>query len=309
MKRSNSSDGSERAKSPWTSDGANNFVIATPGEVSPMPSDEEADPESDQEGDRLPARCLAETSFKACALGGEGFAGDRDETRPWSTARIRKRPGMTRAEIAEAEAAMLLSARHECSVRELVQIHRRELMESLLERITRNAVDGQGSTNSVLYVCTRADASAAWQYEHIRAFSNELSELAVSLKDVCTFVTCPQMKATDEWMYLCAAHKTPRECCAIDYIVHTLDGTAALLNSNKWFPREGAINEASIKYFQSITRRLYRILSHCYFHHRDVFDLFEVQRHLCFRFVRFAEEYDLIPHKLLIIPHDAFHHR
>lgn len=38
------------------------------------------------------------------------------------------------------------------------------------------------------------------------------------------------MKATDEWLYLCAAHKAPKECCAIDYIIHTLDGTAALLN-------------------------------------------------------------------------------
>jgi hypothetical protein len=54
------------------------------------------------------------------------------------------------------------------------------------------------------------------------------AELAVTLKDACTAETCAQMKATDEWMYLCAAHKQPQECCAIDYIVHTLDGTAGL---------------------------------------------------------------------------------
>jgi hypothetical protein len=235
---------------------------------------------------------------------------------------------MTRAEIAEAEAAMLSSvrfsdasvlmetytdfgdapcvhasvgtatrkapancwaadcgqARHECSVRELVDIHKRELMTSLMESAQKRA------ESDSFYDCPRDTARAAWQYEHIRGFSIELSELAVALKDACTVETCPQMKATDEWMYLCAAHKQPQECCAIDYIVHTLDGTAALLNSNKWFPRRGgAVPEASFKYFQSITRRLYRILSHCYFHHRDVFDVVEQQRHLCFRFVRFAQ--------------------
>lgn len=175
-------------------------------------------------------------------------------------------------------------ARHECSVRELVDIHKRELMASLMESAQKRA-----ETES-FYDCPRDTARAAWQYEHIRGFSIELSELAVALKDACTVETCPQMKATDEWMYLCAAHKQPQECCAIDYIVHTLDGTAALLNSNKWFPRRGgAVPEASFKYFQSITRRLYRILSHCYFHHRDVFDVFEQQRHLCFRFVCFAQ--------------------
>jgi hypothetical protein len=80
------------------------------------------------------------------------------------------------------------------------------------------------------------------------------------------------MKATDEWLYLCAAHKTPKECCAIDYIIHTLDGTAALLNSDKYFPSRVSISESSLKYFQSIARRLYRVFSHAYFHHRDLFD-------------------------------------
>jgi hypothetical protein len=83
---------------------------------------------SDQEG--MPARRLAETAFDACGVGDDGAAGEGEEggavaARPWTTARIRKRPGMTRAEIAEAEAGMLAAARHECSVRELVDIHKR----------------------------------------------------------------------------------------------------------------------------------------------------------------------------------------
>lgn len=44
------------------------------------------------------------------------------------------------------------------------------------------------------------------------------------------------MTATDQWIFLCAAHKTPKECTAIDYTRHTLDGAACLLNSNKYFP-------------------------------------------------------------------------
>ena len=57
---------------------------------------------------------------------------------------------------------------------------------------------------------------------------------------------------------------------------------------------------------QSITRRLYRILSHCFFHHREVFDMVEEKCHLCHRFVDFAETFDLIPKKLLIIPAASF---
>ena len=122
-------------------------------------------------------------------------------------------------------------ARNECSMRELVDIHNRELMARIFDTVNKApdrppaVLSGEG-----LYECPRAGiaALAGWQLEHIRAFAVELSELAVVLKDVCTPSACPQMKATDEWMYLCAAHKQPQECCAIDYIVHTLDGTAGL---------------------------------------------------------------------------------
>ncbi len=135
------------------------------------------------------------------------------------------------------------------------------------------------------------------------------------------------MKATDEWLYLCAAHKTPKECCAIDYIIHTLDGTAALLNSDKYFPSRVSIPESSLKYFQSIARRLYRVFSHAYFHHKDLFDQVcplpsplhplyliltltlvnkvENETRLCERFVRFSTRFKLIPKKLQIIP-DSF---
>lgn len=87
-----------------------------------------------------------------------------------------------------------------------------------------------------------------------REFCMELNNLAVNLQVhwvwfseiaasfsfwfqcECTADTCTQMTATDQWIFLCAAHKQPRECSAIDYTRHTLDGAACLLNSNKYFP-------------------------------------------------------------------------
>lgn len=44
-----------------------------------------------------------------------------------------------------------------------------------------------------------------------RRFTLELNFLVVALRDDCTKDSCPVMKATDEWQYLCAAHKTPKE--------------------------------------------------------------------------------------------------
>lgn len=64
----------------------------------------------------------------------------------------------------------------------------------------------------------------------------ELNGLAVELQTECLPDTCSQMTSTEQWIFLCAAHKTPKECPAIDYTRHTLDGAACLLNSNKYFP-------------------------------------------------------------------------
>ncbi|CAG0902335.1 unnamed protein product [Darwinula stevensoni] len=75
-----------------------------------------------------------------------------------------------------------------------------------------------------------------WKYEHLRQFCLELNGLAVQLQSECFPEQCSQMTATEQWIFLCAAHKTPKECPAIDYTRHTLDGAACLLNSNKYFP-------------------------------------------------------------------------
>ena len=111
-----------------------------------------------------------------------------------------------------------------------------------------------------------------WKYEHLRQFCLELNGLAVKLQSECHSDTCTQMTATEQWIFLCAAHKTPKECPAIDYTRHTLDGAACLLNSNKYFPSRVSIKESSVAKLGSVCRRIYRIFSHAYFSTCIMFD-------------------------------------
>ena len=141
-----------------------------------------------------------------------------------------------------------------------------------------------------------------WKYEHLRQFSMELNGLAVLLQGECQPETCTQMTATEQWIFLCAAHKTPKECPAIDYTRHTLDGAACLLNSNKYFPSRVSIKESSVAKLGSVCRRVYRIFSHAYFHHRSIFDSFEAATHLCRRFTVFVTKYNLMSKDNLIVP-------
>ncbi|XP_055022747.1 MOB-like protein phocein isoform X3 [Boleophthalmus pectinirostris] len=141
-----------------------------------------------------------------------------------------------------------------------------------------------------------------WKYEHLRQFCLELNGLAVKLQSECHPDTCTQMTATEQWIFLCAAHKTPKECSAIDYTRHTLDGAACLLNSNKYFPSRVSIKESSVAKLGSVCRRIYRIFSHAYFHHRQIFDKYENETFLCHRFTRFVMKYNLMSKDNLIVP-------
>ncbi|XP_014773220.1 MOB-like protein phocein [Octopus bimaculoides] len=141
-----------------------------------------------------------------------------------------------------------------------------------------------------------------WKYEHLRQFCMELNGLAVKLQNECNPDSCTQMTATEQWIFLCAAHKTPKECPAIDYTRHTLDGAACLLNSTKYFPSRVSIKESSVAKLGSVCRRVYRIFSHAYFHHRMLFDKFENETNLCRRFTTFVTKYNLMPKDSLIVP-------
>jgi len=144
-----------------------------------------------------------------------------------------------------------------------------------------------------------------WQYEHLRQFLIELNLLMVALSEECTPETCPKMTASNEWQYLCAAHRKTQDCAAIDYMSHTIDGSISLLTSAKHFGTRGSIPHDSGKYFQSMARRLYRIFAHVYYHHRDVFDRVEASSNLCVRFSHFVMRFQLMSPSMLLVPLDA----
>uniref|UniRef100_A0A0N4Z223 MOB-like protein phocein n=1 Tax=Parastrongyloides trichosuri TaxID=131310 RepID=A0A0N4Z223_PARTI len=144
-----------------------------------------------------------------------------------------------------------------------------------------------------------------WKYEHLRQFCMQLNGLAVMLQCECNPEGCPQMNATEQWLFLCAAHKEPKSCSAIDYTRHTLDGAATLLNSNRYFPSRVDIKDSSLSKIGSICRRVYRIFAHAYFHHRNCFDEFESETNLCQRFTIFVVKYNLMPQEHLIVPIDS----
>ncbi|KAI7872568.1 Mob1/phocein [Spinellus fusiger] len=140
-----------------------------------------------------------------------------------------------------------------------------------------------------------------WQYEHLRQICLELGLLVVALAPECTVEHCPDMKA-DGWQYLCAAHPATQSCPAFDYIIHTLDGATVLLNNTKYFPSRISVPEPSLKHFQSIARRIYRIFAHAYGHHREVYEFFENETFLYARFSLLFRKYELVPPSLVTIP-------
>ncbi|OCF45900.1 hypothetical protein I317_00388 [Kwoniella heveanensis CBS 569] len=144
-----------------------------------------------------------------------------------------------------------------------------------------------------------------WIYEHMRRIPIDLTPLVTALLPICNPTTCPEMKA-GEWLYLCSAHGGGAEqCSAIDYILHTLESTTGILNDPHNFPSRMQIPQASISRFPSLFRRLSRIFSHAYYHHRETFSLAEAETSLYARFLGLCEKYDLVGANLLPIPRSA----
>lgn len=137
-----------------------------------------------------------------------------------------------------------------------------------------------------------------WIYEQLRRIVLDFSTpwLTMLQKDCDKGKkpkSCEAMNA-DDWMYLCASHGEEKQCCAIDYIIHTLDGTTALLNSQRHFPSRTYIPNTSLRHFGSVSRRLSRIFVHAFEHHRDVFEACEADTALYARFIALVQTYDLI---------------
>ncbi|KAM5533925.1 hypothetical protein V8D89_012465 [Ganoderma adspersum] len=146
---------------------------------------------------------------------------------------------------------------------------------------------------------------ACWVYEQLRRLAQDLSHPLITMLQLeCTRGTCPEMKA-GEWLYLCVAHGNEgamEQCCAIDYILHTLDSATALLNSPRAFPSRLSVPHSSHRHFSSLARRLGRIFAHAYFHHREAFEQAEAESSLYARFLALTSKFDLVPAEFLVIP-------
>eukprot|EP00117_Sycon_ciliatum_P034691 scpid84765/ scgid26429/ MOB-like protein phocein; Mob1 homolog 3; Mps one binder kinase activator-like 3; Preimplantation protein 3 len=179
-----------------------------------------------------------------------------------------------------------------------------EQMESTLsvQQFIQQSIRRDTLDVDAMIMIPASQEEGVWKYEHLRQFCLELNDLTVLLQDECLPATCTKMMATDDWVFLCAAHKQPKECPAIDYTRHTLDGAAQLLNSNKYFPSRVTIKDSAVAKLGSICRRVYRIFAHAFFHHRHIFDQFEMETALCLRFTKFVKLYLLMTEDNLLVP-------
>ncbi|KAI8896411.1 hypothetical protein BC833DRAFT_528318 [Globomyces pollinis-pini] len=141
-----------------------------------------------------------------------------------------------------------------------------------------------------------------WKFYQVRQMCLQLNDLFCDLAFECNAQTCPEMKA-GKWKYLCAAHSETQACCAIDYMEHALEGTSIILSSDVFYPQTGILSEAADKTLKNAVRRLYRIFSHCWYHHKQIFLEFESKTSLYGRFLEFTTKtYRMIDEELVTIP-------
>jgi hypothetical protein len=150
-------------------------------------------------------------------------------------------------------------------------------------------------------------STTVWLFEQVRQICRDVGFLVAEFIDegACTPATCPRMQATDKYLFKCAAHQGNKDCCAIDYAVHTLEGAVSLLNSPKAFPNNLDIKASNITRFKTLVRRLYRVLAHAHFHHPAKFAAFERRTWLCHRMHLICAKYALCPKEQMIIPRRA----
>lgn len=153
-----------------------------------------------------------------------------------------------------------------------------------------------------LIECPPGIEEELWVYEHIRQVCLQLNTLVVRLQTHCLPTQCVNMQADGEEVYLCAAHKKPKECSAIDYVLHTLDGSCSVLNNSKLFPSRVTVKPSSMQRIEATARRIYRIFAHAYFKHKELFDAYESETKLCERFTKFALKHEVLTMDNLTIP-------
>ncbi|KAI5892081.1 uncharacterized protein SCHCODRAFT_02625253 [Schizophyllum commune H4-8] len=217
--------------------------------------------------------------------------------RPFRGARISSfYPVKTLPSLASLDSAFQLQEYISLLIR--LDVHDVERIVNLPEKSKNGDADG----------VKKADANVdqyCWIYEQLRRLAQDLTHpLCTMLQLECNRQTCPEMKA-GEWLYLCVAHGNDgamEQCCAIDYILHTIDSATALLNSPRAFPSRLQIPTSSHRHFSALARRLGRIFAHAYFHHREAFEQAEAESSLYARFLALTQKFDLVPAEFLVIP-------
>jgi hypothetical protein len=87
-------------------------------------------------------------------------------------------------------------------------------------------------------------------------------------------------------------------------MIHNLDQATSILLNIKHFQSRVSISET--KSLDTIVRRLYRLFSHTFHFHHEVFEEFEKDMHLCERFTLFSLKFGLLDETLVNIPKPAF---
>ena len=137
-----------------------------------------------------------------------------------------------------------------------------------------------------------------WQMESLRSIIKCLNLLISFIGPSCTELTCPLMCATPDWEFLCAAHSNkPRKCCAIDYMIHTITNASMTLNDSELFPSRSSVPAKSISHFSSISRRLYRLFAHAYYHHQEIFVKWELSTGTTKKFLQLVSDFNLMDSK------------
>ena len=171
------------------------------------------------------------------------------------------------------------------------------VMEELVEDYIRR---GQHDIGVYTRVPDRA-AVAAFQLCAIKQILIRIDTMIIARlvrEKTCTPASCPKMIASDEWHFLCAPHADkPRDCCAIDYMQHTVDSCASLLMLEKPIT-------SPAKQYNSIVRRVFRIFGHLYFHHVEFFKSISDECAKCYLFLK---EFGLWKPDMAIIPEEVLH--
>lgn len=91
---------------------------------------------------------------------------------------------------------------------------------------------------------------------------------------------------------MCVSHSAHRrsKCSALDYSIHNLNSISNDLN----------LSATSFDTQKLVLRKLSRIVSHVYAHHRDLFLVCESETYLAGRIARLAKEYSILPSYILI---------